>query len=428
MTASFVPVTPSSRGLFTVTVLLVAAFGPYLVGGVRWEQVGVYTAAVVTIALGRSSLPGKGPLTIVVTAWLVYALVAMAASLGRPLSTAPWPPGVKIAGIDNVVLPLAVMTVVLGLLSVGGSRQYLLRRASLLTVVAMIVNTCAAVLQYGGADWSRWWSLGNQTTAGFAAAQGRFTGLVNAPAEAGYLYGIAMLCAIYLWKVHQGRLLMALLPLIVGGVLTVSKVFLLIALPVALWQLARAARGKASGLFSAATIVFSSWLFFRSGAARGWLGAEQLATVLPGDGVQWTGALTAGRLGDRGSLRPIAEAVWMDHPIFGYGVGGLRVPYDNGWVEALVTAGLVGAACYTVVVGALLVSTLRMPPGPERLLLGGIAVMVGLASLGTPVLTGNRVSTVSWLLLTLLLAGLGPEQGRTLVSVGGREQTSVGSN
>ena len=69
-----------------------------------------------------------------------------------------------------------------------------------------------------------------------AASDGRYTGIFNQPAEAGIAYGVALLLLTWLartreWKPFPVTCAAALV--ITGGVLTVSKVFLLCAAPVA---------------------------------------------------------------------------------------------------------------------------------------------------------------------------------------------------
>ena len=78
--------------------------------------------------------------------------------------------------------------------------------------------------------------------------------------------------------------------------------------------------------------------------------------------------------------------------------------YDNGWVEALVVGGLAGAAIYSLVLGYLLAAWRRSPDGPATDLLGGLALLLLGASVGLPALTANRVATIAWILIVLLLA------------------------
>jgi hypothetical protein len=75
-----------------------------------------------------------------------------------------------------------------------------------------------------------------------AASDGRYTGIFNQPAEAGIAYGVALLLLTWLartreWKPFSVTCAAALV--ITGGVLTVSKVFLLCAAPVAVLTVLR---------------------------------------------------------------------------------------------------------------------------------------------------------------------------------------------
>jgi len=93
------------------------------------------------------------------------------------------------------------------------------------------------------------------------------------------------------------------------------------------------------------------------------------------------------------------NAVVQSSPWFGFGAQGLAVPYDNGWVEAFVVAGACGALLYTAVLGLLVVAWWRR----RSRFAGGLVLVVIGASMGLPALTANRVATLAWVLLTLLL-------------------------
>jgi hypothetical protein len=175
----------------------------------------------------------------------------------------------------------------------------------------------------------------------------------------------------------------------VGGILAVSKIFLLIGLPVGLWQI---------------LLVLGE---IRSGLTPEWTGAKVLLRLLPSNNQEILDLYTAGRLGDDSTLAVVTEAVLHGSPIVGYGAGGLRVPYDNGLVEALVVGGVVGAALFTAVLITLATAwwRARRRDGTRettRLSGGLVAVVVG-GAVGVPSLTVNRCSTVVWLLLALLL-------------------------
>jgi hypothetical protein len=372
-----------------------------------------------------------GPGDTVLALLVCLALVAAAGALAPAPVTTPVPGGSVGAGLDNLLLPVAVVLTVRTALGAGIDRRRALRTACLLLVVGMCLNAvvaCVSVATDLSPLLSHWWSnapvvdLTADTVAGRASTLGRFSGIFNQPAEAGTMFAMALLAAGYLGRRSPVAASAAAALLTVGGVLTVSKIFLLVGLPVALWQVL----GQAT-LRRLVPVTASVGLVLVANRAFGaeWSGQTYLTRLLdPGGDV--VGQYTAGRIGDGSSLYRTVSVVLHDSPWFGFGAGGLATAYDNAWVEALCMAGLVGAALYTAVLVVLGVAWARRRAGMDAAaarLAGGLVLVLAGASVGVPALTANRTATVAWLLLTLLLFGLptagrAPSRGPTLQAVG----------
>ncbi|MEV0806090.1 hypothetical protein [Micromonospora sp. NPDC050200] len=122
---------------------------------------------------------------------------------------------------------------------------------------------------------------------------------------------------------------------------------------------------------------------------------------------------SAGRYGEQSTLDEVVDSVLRDAPWFGYGLGGLAMPYDSGWVEALVLGGVVGMVVHGLVLVALVVrwAQVRGEMSPQvRWVGGGVPLIVVVGDLGVPTLTANRVATVVWLLLFLTVMQPGRRQ------------------
>lgn len=404
----------TSAGRLVVPVLLLAAFGPYVLpgSGVRTEQIAVYLLAVTAVVLnvGISRLPAA--LLSLVAPWSVYVCWGVVGALIPTRDLTTWGSGSFWAGLDRALLPLAVVIAGAAAWSLGCNPRLLLRRASVWIVALMCVNALAAMLTFlAGVSWNAWWSSTDESNAARSAVSGRFTGLLNAPAEAGTLYGIAMLCAIYLWGDRPVRLMATVGFLAAAGTLTVSKVFLVGALPVVAWQLVRLNGSRAMRVLAFLIFVFAGWIALTVGILPEWTGQAHLLRQIPGQSGSVLSELTANRYGATSTLLPVLLAVLGGPWSTGYGVTGLAVSYDALWIEALVTAGVFGVAVllWWAVVVFRLWHDLRV--GSEKFLFGGILILLAGASPGLPVLTANRVATVVWILLTLL-ALLVEQQGK----------------
>lgn len=407
-----------------VAVLTAAAFGPYTsFPGVRTEQIAVYSTAVLCVATWLSHRPRPTRAALLVGALLATEIaIAVVGGLLPPYNSSHYATGSFMAGMDNMMLPLAVLVVVVTLTSRGADSARLLRVVAVVLVAAMCFNSLLALASINHdmtGVLSAFWD--NQHPGGVfggqhAANSGRYVGLINEPAEAGELYACGLLAAIYLLRARAGWLAATSALMIMGGVLAISKTFLFVGLPVAGWQLLRAFAQRPGRVVPLALAVGAGLPLLLSGT--GWAGAATLQGLLTGGG----GATlyTAGRFGEDSTLAPVVHAVLSASPWFGFGAPGIVVALDNGWVEALTVAGICGAILYTLILGTMAATWIRRhrdwTPERSRFAGGLVLVLIG-ASTGLPALTVNRVATVVWLLAGLLLFSRS-EQGQE--SRGGR--------
>lgn len=403
-----------SIATFTLVLVMAAAFGPYThIAGVRTEQVAVYGCLLLplTVAWTRIRFTRDGGLFLSI--WGIYVAVAVIGVL-VPVP-APYDPGKLLGGADNLLRPVAVFLLVSLLLITTVDRQRLVALACQIVAGAMCVNTVLAFIE-SRVDIAQWlslfWSsptddLLSGTVAARAAQVGRFTGIVNQPAEAGTLYAIALLAALYVWYQHPLRLTAVLIVLTAGGVITVSKVFLFVGLPIAVWQLL-VREGRRKRLAIAALAVFAAYGALVAGLLPDWAGSQFLARLANPTG-DYLSFYSAGRFGPDSTLTQMMNLASAS-PLTGFGLGGLVVAYDNGWFQALVFAGIIGVVAYSAVllilVRAWWTRRRRLAPA-ESGLAGGLVVLAIGASAGFPALTGNRVATVLWVLLSLTLLTTG---------------------
>lgn len=383
--------------------------GPYLLPGVRTEQVAVYGLAVVMAALYGPFMRIPPAAAWALIAWSLYVVVVAIGAIAPPFNNSGYQQSPPAAGLDNALLPVAVIILVAGLVASGGDPCQLLQRGAATIVAILCVNTIAAVaqLQYG-VEFTAWFGgdPGRESVSELAAQLGRYSGLINQPAEAGVLYSIAGLCALYCLDRRPQLLAGSLTLIVVGGVLTASKVFLIGGLPLIAIAFLRLRGGRAARMMSAAVIALSAGAAIGAEFLARWSGLDFVLKLAPGvSGENALALVTANRyeVGGGGTLEGVARAVFSGPWAFGFGANGLTVPYDSGWVEALVAAGVFGVAAQVTAFLLLWREWRTAPRSAERTFLGYAIVLLLGSSLGLPSLTANRVATVVWLLLTCLL-------------------------
>ncbi|HEY0700837.1 MAG TPA: hypothetical protein VGD43_23900, partial [Micromonospora sp.] len=313
--------------------------------------------------------------------------------------------------------PIAVLLLGQFLLA-EGERDRLLRVVLRTVVVAMGVNTALALASIRfdlTAQLSAFWTdEGAASVATKAAEMGRLTGIFNQPAEAGVLYGLAALAAVRLWPDRRLRLALSLVVLTIGGLLTVSKIFLIVAVPLVVVQLLaqRAHRLARLAVVGLATVGVMAAL--NSPYMSYWLGERFLLRLFdPSDDL--VDFYTAGRIGPGSGFGDVIDVTSQTSGLFGVGIRGMTLAYDNAWVEAYVMAGVVGVLGYTAVLLGLahaVVTGWRRWAPEEAHFAAAVVVLTVVSSIGVPVLSANRAGSAVCLVLALtVLAGTARRSG-----------------
>lgn len=392
-------------GRFAIPVVVLAAFGPYLLAGLRTDQLLVYGLAFVScpfLLSGRMRLPPV--LAVIFVAWLVLVAIAVVGWIGTTPNLSNFPSGVALANLDNLVLPLACSVFVTGMfLRTPGSMDRL-QGAAFTIAAAMAGNAVLALAQFQGfpitAGLSSFWGGGG--TAERALTLGRFTGVFSQPSLAGVAYSLALVCAIYALRRRPLVQALGVLLLVIGGVLTLSKAFIFVGVPVAMWQFLRAGQRRWPVFGFGLLAMYAA---MRMGFFAQWSGADRLLRMVPGLDSNLA-SFTGNRYGETATVRPVVEAVMESYPLGGFGVRGLATATDSAFVFALVIGGLVGVAGTVTVLAAFVVSYVhqrRTLDRAERSLFGGVAIIVVVSAFGAPVLTGNRTAVIVWVLMTMLV-------------------------
>lgn len=407
-----------------IGAVVVACFGPYLATGwgLRSEHVVLYVLSILAIPVVARRMPRRlWPLP-----WLWVALTTVVAVQGiNPPSPAEGDGGLYLAGLDNVTLPLATGAIALSWLLRGWNAERVMAAITTLLVPLLALNTVVMLFFHFGEVplIGRWWTSSGLTdttaVAGRAAELGRLTGIFNQPLEAGIAYSIGILLAAHWSHRHQPTVTRSAIVavMLAGGLLTTSKVFIGLGIPMALILTLWLRRDGLVGalmkitIFAAPILVVLSW--------TEWDGLKRLLGIITFDVGQRSPLYyyTAGRYGAEGNVGPVVDQVMRGSPLFGFGAVGLPVPSDNAYVEILVMAGLVGMGLYVLVLAMLMVANLRLHPSPDKALSMALIALTIIAGFGGPTITANRAGVF---LVACLVTAVGGSQVRTSSLAGKR--------
>ena len=247
---------PPRATLWWARIVCLSVFGPYVTGSARTEQIMVFASFAVILIVGWPQIVNARsiPAMPFLAAWLGLDAIMLIGTVWRPFDPGFYGPQPVSHALAAYMLPVALM-VLTWFWTLSADGPELIRAIAPVVIGAMVVNTAVslaqlvtgkvAVLSFLPRFWDTPGSPGS--VAANAAGNSRFTGIFNQPAEAGVAYGVALFCLIYLAQrreIRAGTTALCAAALITGGILTVSKVFLLGALPLAVMMTLRSPRGR----------------------------------------------------------------------------------------------------------------------------------------------------------------------------------------
>ena len=419
---------PLGQWYAIMSAIVVASFGPYIfpAQGVRTEHLVVYPIAVIVVLVSVAS--GRVPrgnkylqrLAFTQVFAICWTLAVTATAIGVARSE------YKIyAHLENYLQPIVILTLVAALpalaielqrrrllMRIGGVLFALLSFNAILAVGALVFDFSGLLRYFSPLEAESFWMRSS------AMSMGRSTGIFNQPIESGLAYSLGLFLWAYRLRIGA-RVPMwfypALVAMLVGGLASLSKVFLLGGLPLFFlyWNPIRHGRRflrlPAILILIAATIVVLQ-------IQVDWAGWTRLHTYLSPskNGSGLIELYTGGRFGgDESYVMNSFKLVWEEAPLHGFGFG-LFSRLDNAYLEFWLQGGLVGLACYLAILVILVVSSfsLKKHRSEDARLLLVLTFMVVWAGLGAPVLTLNRFSTILWVVVATLLCDVGPPRAK----------------
>jgi hypothetical protein len=249
--------------------------------------------------------------------------------------------------------------------------------------------------------------FGGTSVSQRAWGMARYSGIFNQPLENGMTYSLGLLSWGYLVRIQArtgfadyGKLFM----LIVGGVLSVSKIFILGGIPlfVLYWNPMANFQKYFNWRVALAAIMGYCVILWMIQFWTGWDYFLRLFKI--GEETNLVFLFTSGRFGaeDTNVLSRFAQ-VWENAPLHGFGFGSISC-LDNGYLEFFFQGGAVALLAYFALLAMFFLWGLKsFLRGYEegRLLLAILVLVVG-AGFGASVITLNRFSTILWVFNTFL--------------------------
>jgi 4-amino-4-deoxy-L-arabinose transferase-like glycosyltransferase len=248
-----------------------------------------------------------------------------------------------------------------------------------------------------------------------AASMGRISGIFNQPMEAGIAYSIGLTAWMY-WFSTTKRIgvwkAVLLCGIVIGGAMSVSKVFILGGVPLGIFYFAWGYRIRAlirpkfiiSALLIVGFLVPISLVLMSK-----WIGTQFFLRLFEAKSLPDRNLIaiySAGRFGsDESSVTQLFSLTFREAPFCGFGFGAFS-PLDNGYLEFFYQGGFVALFIYVVILFILSSHAVRfynLARNECRLLFILIFLIIG-AGFGAPVFTINRSSIFLWALIVLSIS------------------------
>ena len=410
---------PAHRSDLELVVLMLAAFGPYVIAGVvRVDHLLIYPLFAVRLALlavGGAALVLRlrplGDLRLLLL--LIFLLVAGVTILLRNYQA----PRQLLGAAENYFQPIAVITIV-GT-AIAGRNDVDLRHLAirlinlylaLLMLNAVVAGTALSLSLTGHGELALpllrpFWGQGDAegiTVAERALGALRFSGIFDQPFEAGLQHSFGLLLGVFVIRLEERtpatRDYVRLLLIAAGGLLAFSKVIIFGGLPLLLAYLAWE---KWLGRMLRSKLVIAVLLL---GATAGGVLLSWWSGVL--DRI-WTSTnliqvLIGPRFRAGGVVATVAAQVLESSPLVGLGFGPFTT-YDNAYLEYWAQGGVFALMLYMLILTTLARAGVRQRWTPVGRFYAVSTLFVALAGIGAPILTANRFTVVFWMLITVLL-------------------------
>lgn len=415
----------SQRGarILRIPVLLVIfTFGIYISSvGIRMEHLLIYPLFFMSIFihLKRKTTINKVPplfyilfLWINLLLWFFFVTIIQLSEYNNFISI--------LATADNFLMPISVIFIVTAFSPYrnDGRISKTIEKISFVVLVILTLNTLFILFHL-------FWDISfvfnlflpkvsegiNSTVWSRSLGMGRYIGIFSTPFESGIVYSVGFLAWIYLF--HKGSnkgfiFNIMLIGVILGGILSVSKAFIL-ATPLFIFYFLSQNKLKLINkiLNIKAIIILILFSVILPVILKKWNGLEYFLRLFSIKDVDVIQLYTAGRFGvEETGVLSIIRFILENAPLQGFGMGN-RTTVDMAYLEILWIGGVIGLLLYFGVLLVILLSTYKyVKINEEASFLNILNIYVVFVSFGAPVLTKNKFSVIYWTYLTLIMISI----------------------
>lgn len=380
-------------------LLIYSVLGPYL-GPVRFDLV-IVAIISVTLLLKISHNMEKASVLLSFIYFCAFVCVLVSDSIIGP--------EVRQASYVSVFSRLGypVLIFIVTSVLVSGFNKEDVRRLFNTIITCGVISSLVSMISSMGFDGflEKYYARGGESGIWRQARSlGRYTGVFNQPLEAGVFFSLVLMLIIYLWStnaIKKEKALILSLVIFVGGVLSLSKVFIVVGL-ICTFLIVLFIKGL--GVILKLLPIFSVLILLILFLVQRNASADYLSFYLkPNDSYNFIMKITAGRFGSSSSgVSNMFIEVFNNSPIFGFGMG-TQLPIDNAFLEYYFQGGFLALLFYIAAIIYMAVVGLSFWNSSEGKCLLVIAIFISLSGVGGPVVTANRAGIICMICISLFM-------------------------
>ena len=431
------------RPINTLYVILIASFGPYVIVdyGIRLEHIAIYTLLGCAFLTNISNI--KDNISQYYEIYIPILLLIFIPIIGFFLLEHSVNYMKVLSQFENYLQPFAIVSI--SLLALNGLNYDRLinvfHSVLKLFVMLMGMHTIVSVLIYFFPEFWLWKMFTGNQVAGsiiqfknqeidqirgqlivelgdapfieastkvynaseLARVNGRISGIFTQLFEAGYAYSLALISWAYL--TDRGTIkykYLFLVLIILGGILTYSKIFLVLGLIFFIFLLNKNQIKQV--LILSVSLIFLLYMIanYSDYSVTNNAFIDRLFDVNDFTFSEIIQIYTSGRFSADSTIFSTFSEVLSNAPIFGYGYG-YTGGSDFALLEVVILGGICGLLAYFYLFFLFFYNTFKVN---DRVILKYyliLFVITTLTSLAAPTITANRISVIFWILTTILV-------------------------
>ena len=377
-----------------VGVLIFAAVGPSIGLGLRTEHVVLYFLGGYLI-IKQFYIGIKLDYTAVLVFLLTLALLCSIAA--TPVISAIDNYNTVFANVDNSLGPIFAILLAQKLTFNRSTDNFIVTAiitASFISVLEIFDKTNFLFYIFVRDSFTNLGSVWN-----LSQGNGRYVGLFFQPVEAGLAFSCFLVYWVYLLKVQRYRpmfLVFLFLLIFIGGIISVSKVFIYSSMFILLFSTIFFKLGRQLSIFVVSFIIL---VFIGASIGNLWDGTSYFLRLFDFSNSDALSVLGAGRYDQSSDLNIATQNILELYPLTGYGLIGAEVT-DNFYIYALAQGGLPFLLINILIMGILLYESVILSFHRSHFLFLMFIVAISTA-LGGPVFYLNRGNIIFWTFIIL---------------------------